>query len=262
METNLGVSSSLRLLLPAAKHQLNYGRPDQILSERATLELARRLACLSGSFVDVGANEGLFTFSVAADLTSAEQRNIHLFEPDPDLFARLKINLTRNNIPAVANNAALSDHAGRQTFFRNIDDDTSGSLTSFFRKSHETVEVDIETVLLAQYLDTHDLRHTCVKIDVEGAGLAVWSGARDATDRIDWLIMEILALESEVNLPRQIIRDHGWHAWYIRDFDLIRSVDGEFSYTSPFYNWLFTPKATSELAASLKDTRFRIIDAS
>lgn len=260
IETNLGISSALRLMLPASKSQLIYGRPDHIVAERATLELCRRLARLSDTFVDVGANEGIFTFLVASDPLS-EQRDIHLFEPDAELFARLIDNLNRNKIPAIANNLAVSDMSGRQTFYRNLTDDSSGSLTLAFAAKHKTVGIDIETTSLSEYFVQHNLHHACVKIDVEGAGQAVWNGAQGAIDRIDWLIMEIIGAEVEAKVPRQIISKTGWNAWYIRDFDLVRSVDGQYNYVDPFYNWLFTPKSSTELASVLNGTRFRICEA-
>jgi hypothetical protein len=96
---------------------------------------------------------------------------------------------------------------------------------------------------------------------VEGAGAAVWEGARRAYRRIDWLIFEILGPEIEAELPKRIISDTGWNAYYIRDFDLVRSEAGEFEYREPFYNWLFCPSDRARLDAALISSRFRVIDA-
>ena len=61
--------------------------------------------------------------------------------------------------------------------------------------------------------------------------------------------MEMLAPEIEAGLPRGI-REGGLKAYYIRDFELIPSVDGEFEYVAPFWNWLFCRLSPSELVGS------------
>ncbi len=260
VETNLGIEGSLKFLAPAGKHHLVYGRPQHIRAEAATLDLARLLARQSQAFIDVGANEGLFAFYVASDTPPQRYAAIHLFEPDIDLFTRIAANLSRNGVAAHANNMAVSDRTGRQTFYRNMADDLSGSLSDYFTTTHETQAVEMETTSLSDYLEAHDLCRVCVKIDVEGAGAAAWSGAKRASERIDWLIMEIIGPEYEARLARRIIDDTGWSAYYIRDYDLVCSPDGEFEYRAPFYNWLFSPRGREDLAALLKDTRFRIVE--
>jgi hypothetical protein len=70
--------------------------------------------------------------------------------------------------------------------------------------------------------------------------------------------MEMLAPEIEAGLPARIIREGGLKAYYIRDFELIPSVDGEFEYVAPFWNWLFCRMSPSELVARLSATGFRV----
>jgi FkbM family methyltransferase len=260
IETNMGVEGNLRLTFPVAKYYLAFARPDQHPSERSTLELARIFTRRGSPFLDVGANEGLFTFFVAADAMATKRADIHVFEPDADLFARLDANLRRNGIAATVNNIAVSNRTGRQTFYRNLDDDYSGSLTDYFTAGHETRAVDMETTSLADYLVARDLRHVCVKVDVEGAGPAVWEGALGARERIDWLIMEIIGPDYEADLPRRIIEETGWGAWYIRDFELVPSLAGEFEYRTPFYNWLFTRNDPAALATVLRESRFTVLE--
>jgi FkbM family methyltransferase len=260
IKTNGGIASDLRLLLPATKHGMLYGKPGHYLFERATIDLARRLAVRSNAFIDVGANEGLFTFTVAAALGPQRHSAIHAFEPDPVVFDRLAANLHRNNMAVRAHRIAASDHVGTQTFYRNISDDLSGSLTTFFADKHEVAAIETEVTSLARYLEENQIDHACVKIDVEGAGAAVWDGARQARQRIDWLIYEIIGPELSADLPKRIMTDTGWNAYYIRDFDLVRSRAGEFEYREPFYNWLFCAAGPAQLAAALKGSRFRLID--
>lgn len=260
VETNGGIADDLCLLVPSAKHGMLYGRPGHHVGERATIELAKRLALRSNAFVDVGANEGLFTFSISAALGALRHSTVHAFEPDPVLFDRLAANLARNNMGVRANRIAVSDRLGTQTFYRNISDNSSGSLTTFFASKHEVVAIETEVTSLTRYLEDHQIERACIKVDVEGAGAAVWDGAREARRRIDWLIYEIVGPELAADLPKRIIADTGWNAYYIRDFDLVRSFAGEFEYREPFYNWLVCAADPGELAAALNGSRFRLID--
>ena len=260
VETNLGISAGLRVLVPAQKHELQFGHPDHNLAERATLRLAGELALRSGAFVDIGANEGIFTFYIACQ-TQGGSFPIHSFEPDRDLFERLSANVRRNHIAAVVNPLAVSDRDGRQTFYRDASSDLSGSLSDYFAVNHETTPTEVEVTTLESYLGRHGLRETCVKVDVEGAGELVWAGARRAASRIKWLIMEILQPEVEARLPARIIAETGWSGYYIRDFELVQSREGEFEYRAPFYNWLFCPRDPASLARELAGTKFSILPA-
>jgi FkbM family methyltransferase len=259
VETNMGLSDSFHLSVPPNKGALLFGRPNHGVAERATIALVRALAPWSDAFLDVGANEGLFTFSLAADLPPSQHSKIHCFEPDADLFARLRSNLAKNTIGAHVNNIAVSDIVGRQVFYRNLTDDSSGSLTTHFAEYHKTIATAVETTTLAHYLVEHSLNRACVKIDVEGAGVSVWSGTRTQRDRIAWLVMEIIGPETDAQLPGQIITETGWNGYYIRDYELVPSRAGEFEYVTPFYNWLFTSADLSALRAALAGTALRIV---
>jgi FkbM family methyltransferase len=256
----LGLSADLRVLVPAHKHELQFGHPDHNLAERATLRLAGHLAERSEAFVDVGANEGIFTFYVACRMRGGSLP-IHSFEPDRDLFDRLSTNVRRNSIAAVVNPLAVSDRNGRQTFYRDASSDLSGSLSDYFVGGHETKPTEVEVTTLESYLVGHGLRETCVKIDVEGAGALVWAGACAAASRIRWLIMEILQPEVEARLPARIIAETGWSAYYIHDYRLVHSRAGEFEYRAPFYNWLFCRLDPASLAKELAGTKFAILPA-
>jgi FkbM family methyltransferase len=258
--TNAGIADELRLLVPSTKHGLLFGKPSHHVSERATIDLVKLLTLQSDAFVDVGANEGVFTFSIAVALGPDRYSNIHAFEPDPAVFDRLAANLRRNNIGVRANRIAVSDRLGTQTFYRNVGDDLSGSLTTHFIDGDDVEAIETAVTSLARYLNDNQIEHACIKIDVEGAGAAVWNGTGGGHERIDWLIFEIIGPELAADLPRRIIAETGWDAYYIRDFDLVHSQAGEFEYREPFYNWLFCAANSAQLAAVLKGSRFCLID--
>src|SRR5262245_29765453 len=60
--TNFGLRANLRCLIGLGKTAYAFGKFEHMLSERATFALVRELAADCEEFVDVGANEGAFTF--------------------------------------------------------------------------------------------------------------------------------------------------------------------------------------------------------
>ena len=228
------------------------GKFEHMLSERATFALVRELAADCKEFVDVRANEGAFTFLVH-DAHSKLQ--LHWFEPDRQLAQRLATNLASNDIVACGNEMAVAERRGTATFFKNLSDDLSGSLSSLFTEKHLKRPETVGTMSLAEYFRDRGIGDALVKVDVEGAGERVWNGAVETSKAIRYLVMEMLA---PVELPARIIREGGLKAYYIRDFELIPSVDGEFEYVAPFWSWLFCRMSPDELAARLSATGFRV----
>jgi FkbM family methyltransferase len=162
VETNLGISDTIRAFVPVGKNDLIYGRPLHNVSERGTLELALVLSKQSDAFLDVGANEGVFAFSIATEPGRPAGASVHFFEPDVDLFNRVSSNVLRSKLPVVGNNSAVSDKIGIQTFYRNLDSDLSGSLTDHFANQHQTLKVQMPTTTIADYLQKHDVRRACL----------------------------------------------------------------------------------------------------
>jgi len=253
--TNFGLSTNLRCLIGLSKTAYAFGKFEHMLSERATFALVRELAADCEEFVDVGANEGAFTFLVNR---SHLQMRLHWFEPDRQLARRLATNLANNDIAACGNEMAVADCKGRATFFKNLSDDSSGSLSSLFTQKHVTRAETVETISLSEYFCTRGIRDALVKVDVEGAGERVWEGTVKTSKAIRYLVMEMLAPEIKVGLPTRIIRETDLKAYYISDFELIPSADGAFEYVAPFWNWLFCRLSPSELAARLSATGFRV----
>ena len=225
--TNLGLAADLCCLITLNKTAYAFGKFEHLLSERATFTLVRELAADCEEFVDVGANEGAFTFLVHNDHPRVR---LHWFEPDRQLARRLGINLTKNNIVAFGNEMAVAERTGKATFFKNLSDDFSGSLSGLFTQKHITRAETVETISLAEYFRAQKIGGALVKVDVEGAGEKVWDGAEAASKSIRYLVMEMLTPEIGAGLPARIITET----------DLkVPSLDGTFEYPAPFWNWLF-----------------------
>ena len=259
IETNGGIDGRLRLPVPPRKTGLAFGTPASDIRERATLALARILSGHCEHFLDIGANEGIFSFLIASQWNGDRHDAIHVFEPDPVLFARLKRNFDRNAIRVRLHRVAASDRNGETVFYRNRSDDSSGSLEAGFAEHHERVRIRVNAMRMDDYLLERDIRNALVKMDVEGAGARVWEGMRSAQDRIGVLICEILLPEVKERLARRIIAGTGMYAYYIRDFDLIFSPEGEFDYQAPFWNWLFCHYPPMRLSGIVGERGFNVI---
>jgi FkbM family methyltransferase len=253
--TNLGLDADLRCKIAMNKTAYAFGKFEHMLSERATFALVRELAADCKAFVDVGANEGAFTFLVH---DKYPKMRLHWFEPDRELARRLAANLTSNEIVACGNEMAVAERRGTATFYKNLSDDLSGSLSNMFTQKHVTHVETVETISLAEYFRSRGIGDAIVKVDVEGAGEPVWNGAVETSNAIRYLVMEMLAPEIGAGLPARIVHDTDLKAYYIRDFELIPSVDGEFEYVAPFWNWLFCRMSPDELAVRLSATGFRV----
>lgn len=256
LETNLGISSGLRCKLPITKDGYVFGRPENSISERATIVLASELCRDCADFLDVGANDGIFTFAV--NDRAGSRLRLHWFEPDQRLWDRLQTNLAANSIAALGSRAAIAAGNGTATFFSNLTDDSLGSLTD--APLHTTVAEPVETISLASYFHAHGIHDALVKVDVEGAGEAVWRGARQIAPEIRYLIMEMIAPEMQCDLPTKIISEGRFHAYYIKDFELTVFRNNAFLYVAPFWNWLFCRLDPEALRARLIGTRFRVIE--
>ena len=256
--TNFGLNTDLCCLVPLNKTNYAFGKFERMLSERATFALVRELATDCDEFIDVGANEGAFTFLVH---NYHPHIRLHWFEPDRQLARRLRANLITDNIVAQGNEMAVADRRGTATFFKNLSDDLSGSLSDLFTQKHVTRVETVETISLAEYLRAQGIGSALVKVDVEGAGQKVWDGAVETSKSIRYLVMEMLSPEIEAGLPARIIMGTDLKAYYINDYELVPSADGSFEYVAPFWNWLFCRLSPRELAARLSATGFRVRDS-
>ena len=258
LDTNFGLEGRLRFSVSSRSHDLLYGQPQHNLTERSALRLAQLLTPHAACFLDVGANHGLFS-AVAANASSTVP--IFAFEPDPELFVRLERNFRKNGMNATAIQAAASDVDGTIRFYRNLDSDDMGSCNPEFAAGARSEAIDVEALTLASFMAEKDLSSALVKIDVEGAGVEAWDGLKTEIDRVDWLIFEIIGPESEARLPARIIENAGFCAYYLKDFSMIRSADGEFTYVAPFWNWLFCRKRPADLRPLVEPAGLHVVAA-
>lgn len=135
-----------------------------------------------GLFLDVGANNGLYT--VLAGITTKETR-IVAFEPYAPVLDTFRINICANGLSNRVDirPIALSDSKGSATLYlpdqRHGLLETSCSLEAGFKPLHRTIEVQKERLDNVEFLEPISL----IKADIEGHELAFLEGARKTIER-------------------------------------------------------------------------------
>lgn len=124
------------------------------------------------TFIDIGANVGLFTHSVARLTNIYKRLQIIAIEAHPDTFSRLS-QLKHSKIRCL--NFAISNSYGESKF---VDGAVSHVFTSIEKQNHYSISDEILTVN-TRCLDDLEIDSTSIflKIDVEGQELNVLQGS-------------------------------------------------------------------------------------
>jgi len=172
--------------------------------ERAELDFVRRTVGPGQTVLDIGANLGLFTVTMAA-LTGPTGR-VYAFEPLDDLATLLTRSVAENNFAdrVVLERAAVSDKPGSgQLISASKTTNAGGAYLNDGQVplGHEANEVKLIT------LDTYPVRRPVhfIKIDVEGAELLAFRGAKELLKEDRPLVL------SELH-PAQLLKVSGCNA--------------------------------------------------
>src|ERR1051326_5007580 len=172
----------LRLHLDSELSRLIYCRHFES-TERAFLNAFLRPG---DTFVDVGANIGLFTV-IAASRVGPRGR-VFSFEPTPETFARLIENVEANGFEHVScQQLALSDQTGNLEITKSLDGFDAWNSLAQPKMGERFATAKIPTMSWDGFAQEHDLvgRVTMMKIDVEGWESRVLLGARQFLSRSD-----------------------------------------------------------------------------
>jgi FkbM family methyltransferase len=146
--------------------------------EHEELDFVRRTVRPGQTVLDIGANIGLFTITMAA--LAGPTGKVYAFEPLPELAALLERSVAENNFTdrIVLERAAVSDKPGRGHLISASKTTNAGG--AYLNEGtvpfgHEASEVKLIT------LDSYPVRRPVhfIKIDVEGAELLAFRGAKE-----------------------------------------------------------------------------------
>lgn len=157
-------------------------------------EFEAKLASLDENSIclDLGANVGHYTLRMAK-----YAGHVHAFEPDPWAFAKLTDNL-KGLTNVTLHNAAVGAETGMLRLFRDPDFEVNPDWASLGSTTLQRADVamgegiDIPCVALAQFIASLDADIALVKMDIEGAEVAVLEAlySSDAIKRIEALFIE------------------------------------------------------------------------
>lgn len=257
-ETNLGIAAPLRVRIGSRKIEWIFGAPRFWVSERSSLDLALVLFRDSDCFVDIGSNAGIFLFYLHCNDCSGKP--MYYFEPDPSLFVNLEQNLARNNIKTIRGFPfAVAERSGSLTFYKNQTDNFSGTIVKEDWSMHELLPIEVRSISFGDSISENTLGNACVKVDVEGAEERFWEGAKDHFSYVKYMIIEILGPSARRGFAARIAKS-GFNLYYINDYDLEYSRNGEFRYKNPFCNFLVSRESPAALARKLSGAGFRVLE--
>ncbi len=191
-----------------------------------------------GSFVDVGANTGLY--SVVAGVL-APDRKIMSFEPHPTVAAACLRNLQANDLieRVQLHQVALSDSAGVLDLYMPDQGhgliETSASLERDFQKVASSISVEVKR------LDDFEINApiAVIKVDIEGHEYAFLRGAEKLIQRDRPIIFLEILHGAKRHLLGQFLRDTGYIDFRLRADMAIH--DGEVQFDPAAWNHAFVP---------------------
>lgn len=134
-------------------------------------------------FYDIGANLGFFSL-LAAHLVGLGEGHVYAFEAAPDNARAIRENAELNRIRNVAViDKAVSSRSGTGRL-QIVDDQSWSKLEEYGEHPYTERLIDVELVAIDDLLRADELPPpTVVKIDVEGAEIAVLEGMRETLER-------------------------------------------------------------------------------
>lgn len=178
------------------------------------------------TFLDVGANVGNYTLSVANSYKD-KKVNIIAIEAHPETFNALCTNLRCNNFKNVLTiNKAVSDHKGVVTMYDQIDLDNRNlrhfRLSSIFKRvipnnanlqgmSSSEIECDtLDNIIAGHKADV-------MKMDIEGSEVLALAGANNTLKRLRKVIIEVHG-ESNLQQVKNILNDYDFKLEIIDEY--------------------------------------------
>ncbi len=144
------------------------------------------------TFVDIGANIGLFTL-IAASIVGPEGR-VWSFEPTPETFARLTRNVQTNAFDNVGcHQLAVSDSIGEMEITKSVDGFDAWNSLATPKMGNSFANAKIRTTTWDAFAQEHKLlnRVTMMKIDVEGWENRVLVGGRNVLSGANAPVLQV-----------------------------------------------------------------------
>lgn len=156
--------------------------------ESTTTAIVKKILKPGDTAVDIGANIGYFSLLFSQCVGSSGQ--VFSYEPVPGLASILRNNAELNGFDRITlSNLALSDHDGHALF--HVGPEDNSGLSSLRQPRGSTVMFDVKLARFDKmFNDSNNI--ALVKIDVEGAELAVLRGMKEyLCHRRPYILIEV-----------------------------------------------------------------------
>lgn len=147
--------------------------------EYAATELILALVRPETVFLDIGANIGYFSL-----IAAPRCKKVYAFEPVIKIYRRLERNVARNNLPNVTTwNSGVTDHDGEDTLYLPRNENTG---LASLQPIPGAEEIKIPVVTLDKLVSDQSIGGVhLIKIDIEGAEVKAFEGARTLLSQAD-----------------------------------------------------------------------------
>jgi FkbM family methyltransferase len=255
--SNLGMNNRLRVKLSVHQSpaQFFFGTPDSYPGESYTLHLAEALNKYCSAFVDIGANWGYYSYYMALTY----KKPIYWFEPNPVLYSNVTSNIKYNNFNnVIGSDTAISDAEGQLTFYIDQSSDLQSSLINPGSQAN-VKEHTVQSMRFDNWVSSGSIPDKLlVKVDVENAEWNFINGAKDNLGKVQFLILEVLGPARQTGFINFMIRELGFHAYYINENKIEHVKEEDMRYTKGEYNWLFCKYQPLKLEEYLSGSRFTV----
>ncbi len=187
--------------------------------EPAELKVLEKLLPPKGTFMDIGANMGLY--SLLASRTAGPEGTVYCFEPLEKNYKMLKNNIAINRLSNIhSEKLAIGEKNKTTTLYYDDQEKNQGMATTRYIK--DAYREEITMVSLDEYVNNHAIsRIHLIKIDIEGSEYAALLGMRNTLSaHRPAIIIEILDSQTgSANATRihALLHDMGYQKYFISD---------------------------------------------
>lgn len=206
---------------------------------------ARRV---SGTFLDIGANTGLYSLIVKR---ANPGLSVYAFEPFPPVFDLLKRNIELNGCTGsiTLEQFALGAADGEAQLFVPLQDhgvvESSCSLNAGFKEAHSAA-LTVPVTTVDSYLTKHRVTDLALlKVDVEGHEHAVFSGASASVKQNRPIIFYELLPQADNDMIEKFRQDHGYVSYQLHPTACARETSTAFH--ADAWNHLMAPAEQTAL---------------
>ena len=218
--------------------------------EPATSRTLRFFFERAGTFIDVGANCGLY--SILGGLWNP-QLQVVAFEPVPPIFEGLKKNVRLNHLESSVRcePVALSNQSGNAILFlpnpEGLDRESTGTLVAeSWQARKNSPQLGVQTVRFDDYESLHRMRVDLVKIDVEDFEANVLEGMQATITRDrPFIVCEVLPRAHRNQRTHAIVDALNYQPYWITPAGYIRVPNFDFSRGS-VTDFLLSPVSTPD----------------